>query len=523
MNDTADIDAREDRTTIGPLLGIVLGLAHGAGANLPQYAWLQAIALSGALFICFRAERAERRRINVLSALSFSLASATLAHGWLGSTLVADDALGLALGCCVFAALMIGIAFLPAAAIAIASVLVKKSSSRRFAPLVLALLYPLAEIATGELVGFEWHATGYAWIETPLAQLLPTIGIYGVGALVVLLCEWLVLALDTLCIAPSETRNVARAHALTASAVIVVLLFARWPVRIAPATAADSGVRTRLVQTDLPTRLKFDSLAATAHVEELVALARGGHADLIVAPETTIPFAWLQLPEVLRAHVRSVATRPDQLFLVGMFDFREDGAQLNVTHGLSGSPGSQTPPRYAKHRLVPVAEYSPPGLAWIADLLALPYADRVTDDSPDPAFAVAGTRVKNTLCLDLVYPGELAATAPITGIIVNQSSFAAFAGERVRDQFMTIARARALEQAKPVVIASNSGPTAAIAADGKVIARLPSHGAAALDVVIHPGNGTTLYATLGETGWILLLVAGSVLLAVISRARRRPD
>ena len=134
---------------------------------------------------------------------------------------------------------------------------------------------------------------------------------------------------------------------------------------------------------------------------------------------------------------------------------------------------------------------------------------------------MAGTRVKNTLCLDLAYPGELAATAPITGIIVNQSNFSAFAAEQVRDQFMTIARARALEQAKPVVIASNSGPTAAIDANGKVIARLPSHGAARLDVMIHPGIGSTLYATLGELGWILLLAAGFLLAAFVPTQRAR--
>ena len=172
---------------------------------------------------------------------------------------------------------------------------------------------------------------------------------------------------------------------------------------------------------------------------------------------------------------------------------------------------------------MPVAEFSPPGLAWIADLLALPYDDRVTDDSPKPSFAVAGTRVENTICLDLAYPGDLAATAPITGIIVNQSNFAAFAGERVREQFLTIARARALEHAKPVVIASNSGPTAAIRADGTILARLPSRGAAGLDVNIRPGEGSTVYATFGEIVWLLALAAGIFIAACARQAFRRPS
>jgi apolipoprotein N-acyltransferase len=162
-----------------------------------------------------------------------------------------------------------------------------------------------------------------------------------------------------------------------------------------------------------------------------------------------------------------------------------------------------------------VAEYSPVGLGWIADLLALPYDDRVTDESPVPSFAVAGTHVANTICLDLAYSGELAATAPVTGVIVNQSNFVAFAGERVRRQFLTIARARALEQAKPVLVASNSGPTAAIDSRGRVIARLPSHGAANLDVNVQPGAGSTAYATFGEILWLLALASGAGITALL--------
>ena len=486
---TSFMNSREHFFRAGPLLCVVLGIAHGAGANTPRFAWLQALALVGALLVCFRAARARRSGISAMSALTFAIASATAAHPWLGATLTDDDALGLALGCCVFAALMIGMAILPAASIAVASALVTKDSSRWFAPFALALFYPLSEMATAELVGFGWHATGYAWVETPLAMLLPTIGIYGVGALIVLLCAWLASAIESW----------ARMPALVLSGVVIALAIVGRPNHLTPVTPVSSEVRTRLVQTDLPMHQKFDSAALGARVSEIVALVGNSDAELIVTPETAIPVAWLQLPQETapflepgrRATVAALPRRD-----VRLPRGRRAAQRVQRT---AGQPGSLPPPRYAKRRLVPVAEFSPPGLAWIADLLALPYDDRVTDDSPKPSFAVAGTRVENTICLDLAYPGDLADTASITGIIVNQSNFAAFAGERVREQFLTIARARAIEHAKPVVIASNSGPTAAIGADGEILARLPSHGAASLDVSIRPGEGSTPYATYGES------------------------
>jgi apolipoprotein N-acyltransferase len=500
-----------------PVLGVVLGVAHGAGANHSKFAWLQALALTLALLVCFFSARARRTGIFVSAALSFALASSVSAHLWLGETLTRDDSLGLALGCCVFAALMIGIAILPAMSIVIASQFFASDSARRFAPLVLALLYPLAEMTAAELVGFGWHAAGYAWVETSLAILLPTIGVYGVGALIVLLCSWLAAMLVGAWIeGPHATRG-RWIGAGVLSFVVIAALVLGGPH---PSSDVTTTIRTRLVQTNVPVHQKFDLAALGTRVAEIAKLASGADADLIVAPETAIPVAWLQLPLTLREPLVRVAADGKRLFLVGMFDFRDDGAQLNVASGLRGDPGLNPPPRYSKQRLVPVAEYSPFGLGWIANLLALPYDDRVSDDAPEPSFVVAGARIKNTICLDLAYPGDFAATAPVTGIIVNQSNFSAFAGERVREQFLTIARTRALEQRKPVLIASNAGPTAAIAADGRILARLPATDTAIIDVAIQPGAAATLYATLGEVTWIALLALAILGTAMSGRSPR---
>jgi apolipoprotein N-acyltransferase len=500
---------------LAPPIAIVLGVAHGAGANLPNFFWLQALALTISLIICFHFARARRASISVMAALSFSLASALAAHSWLWQTLSSDAALGLALGCCVFAALMAGLAFLPTITIVVASALVTKDSSKRFAPLALALLYPLSEMTTAEFIGFASHSVGYAWVETPLAVVLPTIGVYGAGAVVVGVCAWLASASVTWWSEPVGARRVPWPAIGILSCVVIALSVVHWSNHRNTATTQLPGVRTRLVQTDQPLHQKFDAERVDEMVDELVGLASGGDAQLIVAPETAIPVAWVQLPEALREKLARVVVDPERLFLLGLFDFRDDGGQLNVSAALREKPGSDPPPRYAKRRLMPIAEYSPPGLAWIADLLALAYDDRVTDDAPGPAFEIAGVHLANTICLDLSFPAELSDDAAITGIIVNQSNFVAFEGERVREQFLAIARTRALEQGKPVVMASNSGPTAAIGADGRVLARLPSKGAGVLDVVVAPGAGATIYATLGELAWIALLALAAVVAAFV--------
>jgi apolipoprotein N-acyltransferase len=501
--------------TLAPALNFVLGVAHGVGANLPKLAWLQALALIAALTVCFHFARERRAAIHVMAALSFSLASALTAHDWLATALMSEEALGLALGCCVFAALMMGLALLPAVAMILASALVTQDSSRRLGMFALALTYPLAEMTTAEVVGFASHSLGYAWIETPLAVLLPTIGVYGVSAAVALTCSWFAVALgaayrEGFGFASFPWRGVA-----VLSCVVIALAVVQWSNHRGDAAAVSTELRARLVQTDQPLHQKFDVRRVHELVDELIRLTADSDAQLIVAPETAIPVAWIQLPEKLRLPLERIASDPQRLFLLGMFDFRDDGGQLNVAAALRHDVGSRPPPRYAKRRLMPIAEYSPPGLAWIADLLALEYDDRVTDDAPETAFEVGGTRLKNTICLDLSYPGEMAATAAITGVIVNQSNFVAFPGPRVRAQFLSIARARALEQRKPVLIASNAGPTTAIAADGRILASLPATGARVLDVSVQPGSGSSLYATFGELLWIAALLLGLALTTLL--------
>ena len=121
----------------GMPLCVVLGMTHGAGANDPRLAWLQALSMTGALLVCFHARRTQRTMRIALLALSFTIASSFMAHSWLVATLTSEDALGPALGWCMSAALMTGISLLPAASIVLASRIVATESSRWLAACLL--------------------------------------------------------------------------------------------------------------------------------------------------------------------------------------------------------------------------------------------------------------------------------------------------------------------------------------------------------------------------------------------------
>jgi apolipoprotein N-acyltransferase len=89
-----------------------------------------------------------------------------------------------------------------------------------------------------------------------------------------------------------------------------------------------------------------------------------------------------------------------------------------------------------------------------------------------------------------------------------------------RGQFLNVARARALEQQVPVVIAANVGPTAMIDARGVVRRALPSATDGALEVTVRTRRGTTPYARHGQL-WLRVLLALSALSSAAAAWRRR--
>lgn len=508
-----------------PLLALVLGVAHGWGANAPALWWLQVATMALAAGAIFLAAQSKLVAVSILSALAFSAASATTAHQWLLDALVPETVLGGPLATVVYGALVLLLSVLPASALALAGFVFMKPSRAAFAPLLLAAGMPLAEIATSALVGFAWTSAGYAQLGTPLAAFYPWIGVHGVAALVTLFAAMVAaevaarIPVDAA--ASRDPRAPSWGFAPLALAVVAAgaASFANYRGATSPAGAA---LHVRLVQPAIDPREKFDGLRMRALARQLATLARDSDAprgtQLIVAPETALPHVWSALPADVQDTLLEPVSPGDGVFLTGMFAADPERGLLNVSTALHATSKNSAPRHYAKRRLVPVAERQTAGLRWLSDALALRYPTRATVDEAPVVFDVAGIGVRATICLDLAFGADLSETAGATGVIVNQSNLSALPGERVRAQFTTIARVRALEQGKPLLLVANDGPTAVIDARGNILASLPFGAPGALSHEIVPRVGTTPYALFGESLWLSALALGALAIFL----RRRP-
>jgi apolipoprotein N-acyltransferase len=84
------------------------------------------------------------------------------------------------------------------------------------------------------------------------------------------------------------------------------------------------------------------------------------------------------------------------------------------------------------------------------------------------------------------------------GVLVNSTNLAWFGDTIALDQHLQIARMRSLETGRPMLRATNTGMTAAIDANGKVIGRLTPYTIGSLDVTVQGTSGSTPYVTSGN-------------------------
>jgi apolipoprotein N-acyltransferase len=178
------------------------------------------------------------------------------------------------------------------------------------------------------------------------------------------------------------------------------------------------------------------------------------------------------------------------------------------------------PARYDKRHLVPFGEFVPWGFRWFVDLMTIPLGDFGRGADIQPPFKVGEQRISFNICYEDVFGEELLpALAGEDGatILANVSNIAWFGNSHALPQHLQIARMRTLETARPMIRATNTGVTAAIDFDGKVLAALPTYQLGALSLQVQGRTGLTPYARTGN--WPILALSMLILAAAAVRKR----
>ena len=371
----------------------------------------------------------------------------------------------------------------------------------------LAFAFGVAEwLRATVLTGFPWNAVGQAAMPVPvLMQSVGVVGMTGMNALAVL-----VFAMPAL-VAGQRGRRAGLVLALLVA--VLHVGYGAWRLSGAPA-ADETLVNVRIVQPSIDQTEKWDASVRDRIFRTYLDLSArepqegAPRPDLILWPETSVPFLLAERPDALVALGELV--EEDQTLMVGA---------VRIEGGLPSSGGRYynsvvainadgvTYDAVDKIRLVPFGEYLP-----FSDILSRVGMRRLVQSVSDfsaggPRRAIetqGGVRVLPFICYEIIFPGITGYGDADADLILNVTNDAWFGDTPGPYQHFRQAQIRAVEAGRPLARAANNGISGVV------------------DVAV-PRQRVTSPVNPGMAGWLVLLVLGLWASLAAMRSARLSD
>lgn len=365
-------------------------------------------------------------------------------------------------------------------------------------PFALAAFWVVLEyIRTYLFSGFPWALLADSQVHhLPLLQMASITGVYGISFLIV----WGNLAI-------AQTLKGSLKSLAPFALVLGIILMSGYRQLKISSEGDSHPFKIALLQGNIDQYKKWDEVYVAEIKQTYQTLserASAGNADLIVWPETSAPGYLMQDPP-LRLWLTQLILKSHAAHIVGAP--AEDGKKaFNAAFSISSIGLVQG--MYAKKHLVPFGETVPFQAwlgAWIPVLNALGGFDAGEDS---PVLSAAGIPVGVNICYEAIFPNLIRRSVQRGGqLIANLTNDGWYMKTAEPYQHLAPNVFRAVENHRWLLRADNTGVSAIIDPQGRIVAASSIYQAMIVSGTVYPQTVQTFYTRWGDVfAWACLAI-----------------
>jgi apolipoprotein N-acyltransferase len=362
------------------------------------------------------------------------------------------------------------------------------------------------------LTGFPWCLLGYSqFLRLPLIQIADITGVYGISFLVMLtnvvlyklLLYWLY----------ERKRFLTAEVAILASMIGGTLLYGYYHVgQIPQSGGGEKTIRVAIAQGTIDQSVKWDEEFQYKTVAIYSALSQQSapfRPHLIIWPETAVPF-FFQDSGRLAELVRGVALRTNAGLLFGSPAYEAAGDTLSYYNRVYLLHGDGHHEYYDKVHLLPFGEYVPLQrfLPFVHRLV--PAAGDFTPGKKLQPLSSNHFLIGPLICYEAIFP-QLSRELARKGaeLLVNVTNDAWFGRTSAPHQHVSMAVLRCVETRLPMARAANTGVSAVILSNGKIVKQSGLFTRELLTYALGVEQQKTFYSQYGDF-FAILVVVGTI-------------
>lgn len=377
-----------------------------------------------------------------------------------------------------------------------------------------AFAFGLTEwLRTFLFTGFPWNPLGFAAMPVPLLmQSVSVVGVAGMNVLAVFVFSVPALLADR--------RNLKLGLALACIFAAAHVGYGYFRLT-RPAPATERSINVRIVQPNIDLSEKWDTSVRDRVFATLLELSREApktgakKPDLILWPETSVPFLFNERPDALVAI--GDALEDGQILMAGAV--REEGgtaAGEDVRYYnsvVSINDKGEIVDAIDKVHLVPFGEYIPfadvMARIGLTQLVAGPM-NFAAGASRHPLALPGGVTASAFVCYEIIFPRLTAVDATSTQIIVNVTNDAWFGDTPGPYQHFRQSQIRAVENGLPVLRAANTGISGIVDPSGRVVDALAMNVRGIIDLSVPVAAPTATTAPFWRVNDFLIMFVFAV-------------